>query len=368
MNVTDPSKRPYTPWTGDMVPRAAGPGKRIERSGGGGYSSSSTVRLEWASRRTDAGGEPLRVRKPLGVPLFFPAACFMAAGRPYLSLSMLTARREEGSPWAKDVYGRDVLVLTERFPCFDSADRKNERRYFRWYFLCHKGRLTRVYHTDKTPTVTVTEDVRDLEEDIWEQMQALGCFGPQEETAPPAPPAPAPAPAKPLRWSVGSMVPRETGPGENIEHSGGGYICCKSVRLEWVSRRSDAEGKPYRVRTPESRTEIMPKNAFTAAGKEYTRVSQLVARWEEDSWATDRYGRFVLMVAERFPCFDSSDYLYEDRYFRWFLLCLDGKFTCVYHTDGTDTVTVTEDVLDLEEPCWKEINKLKCFERDETDA
>ena len=367
MTMNSGSEKPYAPWAGDMVPRTAGPGRKIQRSGGGGYSSSSTVRLEWASRRTDLAGKPLRVRRPLGVPLFFPAVCFMAAGRPYLSLSMLTAHQEEGSPWAKDVYGRDVLVLRERFPCFDSADYKHEHRYFRWYFLCHNGKLTCVYHTDKTPAVTVTEDVRDLEDSLWERMQALECFGPKEE---PAPPEPAPAPAKPIRWSMGDMIPRETGPGEKVEHSGGGYVCCNTVRLEWVSRRSDPEGKPYRVRTPESRTEVMPKNAFTAAGKEYASVSQLVARWEDEHgpWATDRYGRFVLTVAERFPCFDSSDYLYESRYFRWFLLCLDGKFTCVYHTDGTDTVTVTEDVLDLEEPCWKKINEQKCFERDETDA
>ena len=105
-----------------------------------------------------------------------------------------------------------------------------------------------------------------------------------------------------------------------------------------------------------------------AAGREYTDVSQLTARREDEHgpWATDRYGRYVLAVSERFPCFDSADYLYENRYFRWFLLCLDGKFICVYHTDETDTVTVTEDVLDLEEPCWKKINSLKCFERDET--
>lgn len=169
-------ERLYAPWAGDMIPREAGSGRKIRRSGGGGFSISSTVRLEWVSRRTDAGGKPLRVRKPLGVPLFFPLVCFMAAGRPYLSLSMLAAHQEKGSPWAKDVYGRDVLVLTERFPCFDSADYLYEDRRFRWFFLCHKGKLTCVYHTDKTPTVTVTEDVRDLENGLWEQIRELGCF------------------------------------------------------------------------------------------------------------------------------------------------------------------------------------------------
>ena len=173
---------PYAPWAGDMVPHEAGPGRQIRQSGGGGISYSSTARLEWVSREKDGEGRPLRKRRPWGIKLFFPAVCFLAAGRPYLSLSMLAAHREEGSPWAKDVYGRDVLVLSERFPCFDSFDYLNEDRYFRWYLLCHKGRLTCVYHTDKTPIVTVTEDVRDLGDDLWKKMQELECFGPEEET------------------------------------------------------------------------------------------------------------------------------------------------------------------------------------------
>ena len=171
------------------------------------------------------------------------------------------------------------------------------------------------------------------------------------------------------QW-VGAMVPRETGPGKSIEHTGGGYMCCPSVRLEWVSREKDAEGKPLRTRVPESHTETVPYRNFTAAGKRYRGMGELLYRWEENCsglWGRDIYGRSVLMVAERFPCFDSSDYLHEDRYFRWFILCGDGRFTCVYHTDGTDTVTVTEDVLDMEEPCWKQINEQKCFEED-TDA
>ena len=67
-------------------------------------------------------------------------------------------------------------MLTERFPCFDSADYLHEDRYFRWYFLCRRGKLTLVYHTDRTPLVAVTEDVRDLEDDCWKRMRELGCF------------------------------------------------------------------------------------------------------------------------------------------------------------------------------------------------
>ena len=190
--------------------------------------------------------------------------------------------------------------------------------------------------------------------------------GPEVPAAPArpvVPEVPAAEPAPPRVYWLGGMIPRAVGPGERIERSGGGgFKASPSVRLEWVSRETDAGGVPLRVRTPESRTVTMPASGFTAAGKRYKDLGQLVRRRENGgSWATDAYGRNVLALAERFPCFDSSDYLYEDRYFRWFFLCLDGKLTCVYHTDGADTVTVTEDVLDLEKECWAEMNKLECF-------
>lgn len=174
-------EKPRIHWEGDMVPRETGPGEKIERSGGGGYSFCGTVRLEWVSRQTDAEGKPLRVRAPKGVSHTVPEVGFMAAGRLYASRAQLTARRErEDSPWFKDVYGRDVLALTERFPCFDSSDFLYEKRYFRWYFLCLDGKLICVYHTDETPVVTVTEDVRDVEEQRWKEMKKAGCFEGEE--------------------------------------------------------------------------------------------------------------------------------------------------------------------------------------------
>ena len=189
----------------------------------------------------------------------------------------------------------------------------------------------------------------------------------EEKIVAPAVPEPEKKPMPPRIYWEGRMVPRPIGPGEAIERSGGGgYRSGPSVRLEWVSRDRDDEGKPLCTRTPDSHTETMPKNAFTAAGKQYRAPHQLVYKWDKEArhgcWARDLYGRDVLMIAERFPCFDSSDYLYEDRYFRWFFLCEGGKLTCVYYTDKTDTVTVTEDVLDLDEPCWKAMNGEKCFE------
>ncbi len=188
-------------------------------------------------------------------------------------------------------------------------------------------------------------------------------FPPEEhkDTGPAqAAPEPEPEPVM-LRW-LGDMVPRSTGPGERIERSGGGFWSGGSVRLEWVSRRTDGEGKPLSVRTPESHTMTMPEVCFIAAGKQYLGLSHLARKLQGSGpWYRDVYDRCVLAVAERFPCFDSSDYLYEDRYFRWFFLCQDGKLTCVYHTDRTKTVTVTEDVRDIEQLCWRTIERMECF-------
>lgn len=170
---------PCDPWAGEMLPRKTGRGRRIERSGGG-IQISPSVRIEWASRRTDAEGHPLRVRTPQERTRTLSEAAFVAAGRPYAGRGQLIAQKAKDSPWAKDIYGRDVLALTERFPCFDSEDFLHEKRYFRWYFLCRDGRLTCVYHADETPTVTVTEDVLDVEDRCWEEMKRWGCFG--EET------------------------------------------------------------------------------------------------------------------------------------------------------------------------------------------
>lgn len=193
-------------------------------------------------------------------------------------------------------------------------------------------------------------------------------FPPEEPKADEAAsPKPAPEPQPPKVHWKGDMLPLAAGQGEKIEHFGsGGCWSGGSVRLEWVSRETDGEGRPLRTRTPESQVSTMPYDDFTAAGQHYTALHQLVDRWEgkSSSWARDIYGRAVLMAAEPFPCFDSSDYLYEDRCFRWFLLCEGGKLTSVYYTDKTDTVTVTEDVLDLEKPCWKEMQQAECFAED----
>ncbi len=163
-------------WDSDMIPASNGKGQRVEHSGGGGYSSSGSVRIQWVSRETDAEGKPLRERRPSPAEVKQLDVGFRAAGKIYPDLSKLTVQEEKNGPWALDMYGRTVLALRERFPCFDSEDFLYEHRYFRWFYLFQDGKLTCVYHTDESHTVTVTEDVLDIEDQCWREMQELDCF------------------------------------------------------------------------------------------------------------------------------------------------------------------------------------------------
>ena len=149
------------PWSGEMVLEAAGPGKRA------GYklASYSTVALRWVSRERGADGEPLRVREPHESTVKYAlAGGFTAAGRRYGALSELFTEHDKTKTFCRDRYGREVLYLVERFPCFDSHDFAYENRFYR------------VYHEDETGSVYVTEDVKYLEEPRWREMLRLDYF------------------------------------------------------------------------------------------------------------------------------------------------------------------------------------------------
>lgn len=177
---------------------------------------------------------------------------------------------------------------------------------------------------------------------------------PPEPVRPPEPPEPAP-------WRSG-MILQAVGDGDMAQYPG---YSCKTTRLQWVSRETDEDGRPLSVRVPEPETRVMSMWDFTAAGRSYKAPHELAEHWYDKGgmdWCGDKYGHRVLYDAEMFPCFDSSDYLYEDRYYRWFFLWEDGKLTRVQYTDDQDTVVVTDDVLDLENKWWKKIQKLECFQ------
>lgn len=160
-------------WTGEMVLEGCGSGQRIKHPG---YSCASE-RLRWVSWARDAGGAPLKTRCPTEHTEAFPAGgSFTAAGKRYSGLRQLFVRTDESCTWCRDKYGREVLYLVERFPCFDSFDAMDESRCYRWFFLREGERLTRVYYMDGGMDIHVTEDVENLEHKCWEQMLELDYF------------------------------------------------------------------------------------------------------------------------------------------------------------------------------------------------
>ncbi len=136
--------------------------------------SESTLRIEWVL-------EDGKTRKPHGLTTVQPACCFIAAGRIYPSTKLLQYKSKEYDAVCKDIYGREVYCYSERFPCFDSYDALYETRCYRWYFIKHGGKLTRVYCTDGIPTVSVTEDVRDIETGCAKRMLKHGFIENKEE-------------------------------------------------------------------------------------------------------------------------------------------------------------------------------------------
>ena len=141
------------------------------------------------------------------------------------------------------------------------------------------------------------------------------------------------------------------------------YSSYETDAICWVSRESKENGEPVCTRAPKEQTvEYSKSEGFVAAGRKYQSIQQLCVETDETgTWCKDRYGREVFCVKERFPCFDSYDYLYEDRYFRWFFLQENGKLTRVHYTDQRNSIYVTEDVANLETKCWEKMNALDYF-------
>ena len=147
-----------------MLLRRTGTGEWVKYPG---YSC-GTERLEWVGK----DGEtriPDPVTRKDGI-----IGGFRAAGRYYLSLKQLEAKKDPSGTWCRDCYGREVFAVRKKFPCFDSYDAIHERRCYRWWFIRQGNVLTRIYHTDETNAIFVTEDVRDVEDFCWRQMQQEG--------------------------------------------------------------------------------------------------------------------------------------------------------------------------------------------------
>lgn len=132
--------------------------------------------IDWVSRKTDSHGNPLYCRTPKPkVHKFLKFPIFFAAGMPYIFLKELTIFAiDKENDLYRDIFGRRVLLVTERFPCFDSYDFLYDNRYYRWYYLTHRGRLTCVYSEDGHLLIEVTEDVQVIKERAWKAMVRAG--------------------------------------------------------------------------------------------------------------------------------------------------------------------------------------------------
>lgn len=158
-------------------------------------------------------------------------------------------------------------------------------------------------------------------------------------------------------YSQFHMKPQASSNGDRAKYSRSMY---STQRIRWVSIEQNENGEPKVIRLPvESSKKFRYPGRFTANGKNYENWGQLCHK-ETDirDVYTDIYGRVVFCYAERFPCFDSEDYLYENRFYRWFFILDDGKITRVFYTDESKQIDVTEDAANIENNCWMELGRL----------
>lgn len=157
------------------------------------------------------------------------------------------------------------------------------------------------------------------------------------------------------------MIPEVYEGGKNAHYESSIY---STQQIRWVSRQRNQNGEPVSVRIP---TEISRKfpypGSFTVAGKTYESWQQLCqVETGTSGLYQDIYGRYVFYTSELFPCFDSYDFLYETRRYRWFFILGNGKLTRVYYTDEQKYIHVTEDVANIEDKCWGDLEKLSFWE------
>lgn len=125
-----------------------------------------------------------------------------------------------------------------------------------------------------------------------------------------------------------------------------------TTTLQWIRRDNPRDPTPRKANYDLSQ-------GFIAAGKVYRELQSLSTEKPGNTPGTflDIYGREVLCFQERFPCFDSFDYLYENRYFRWFYIFDGSSLTEVYYEDERPHVHITEDVQEVPNKWWPAIEK-----------
>ncbi|MBQ4581371.1 MAG: hypothetical protein IJA83_12000 [Clostridia bacterium] len=98
---------------------------------------------------------------------------------------------------------------------------------------------------------------------------------------------------------------------------------------------------------------------FKAAGKTYRSRKDLLHKEVGEYQSTwffrplpiyeDKYGRQVIHLFERFPCFDIYDSMYENRYYNWYFIKYDDKIAVVYIVDEQDEINVCDDLKEDED-------------------
>lgn len=151
-------------------------------------------------------------------------------------------------------------------------------------------------------------------------------------------------------WLRKDMYLRYVGRGQTVSTELTSYATNK---VEWVSQETDAEGKPVAVREPKEVTRECSKSApFVLAGKIYQNLNGFL-RKQDGEWCEDIYGRQVLCTKTKFPCFDSYDFMYESRYYRWYFIRRGNAVSLLFTADDRDRIYVTEDVQNVEDWSWQ---------------
>ena len=139
----------------------------------------SLIRVHWVNQETE---EVSRIPEEYeGESTNLPIS---AGGKTFRYLSQLICGGVEGPDLFRDIYGRQVLCVRERFPTFDVYESMYEDRYVTWFFLRDNDRLTRIWVSDDTDLIGVTEDVCHIERKYWARMQEIGWGLPDQEDTP----------------------------------------------------------------------------------------------------------------------------------------------------------------------------------------
>ena len=160
----------------EMLLHCTGESHKLHR----GNDCTSVYKVEWVSREKGEDGSPLEIREPQEKEAVYTrGSVFTAAGKRYCGLNgFLHGLKEIDEDWAEDQYGRKVLCVKWRFPCFDSFDYLTENRFYRWFFIREGNSISRIYAIDTKPNIYVTDDVGYVEYNLLNELRNAGILEP----------------------------------------------------------------------------------------------------------------------------------------------------------------------------------------------